>query len=133
MSSDTLASPPDCTDAALHAGFACRRCGACCRGPGDVVLEAGEPERIAALLGDALYAFTARYTRLLDDRRGLSLTERPDGACIFLQDDNGCRIQDAKPQQCRGFPHAWRSARLMATCAGLRGGSPPHIQEQNHR
>jgi len=113
-------------------GFSCQRCGACCRGPGDVVLESGEVERIASLLGLAFYAFTARYTRLLDDRQGLSLTERPDGACIFLQDDNTCLIQEAKPQQCRSFPHAWRSERLMATCAGLRaGGWPPHIQERN--
>ena len=100
--------------------FTCRRCGACCRGPGDVILAAGEAERIAARLNLAVHVFTERYTRLLDDRRGLSLTERPDGACIFLQDDNRCLIQEAKPQQCRGFPHAWRSERLMATCAGLR-------------
>ena len=103
-----------------NADFSCQRCGACCRGPGDVILGADEAERIAALLGFALYDFTARYTRLLDDRRGLSLTERPDGACIFLRADHTCLIQAAKPQQCRGFPHAWRSERLAAACAALR-------------
>ena len=103
-----------------NADFSCHRCGACCHGPGDVILGADEAERIAAVLGFALYDFTARYTRLLDDRRGLSLTERPDGACIFLQADNTCLIQAAKPEQCRGFPHVWRSERLAAACAALR-------------
>lgn len=103
------------------ADFACKRCGACCHGPGDVILVAGEAEQIAALLGSALYDFTANYTRLLNDRCGLSLTERADGACAFLQADNTCRIEAAKPQQCRGFPHVWRSARLVAGCAALGG------------
>lgn len=115
------------------AAFACQRCGACCRGPGDVVLAAGESERIAALLALALDDFTARYTRLLADRRGLSLSERPDGACIFLQADNACRIQAAKPQQCRGFPHVWRSDRLVAACAALGAGQARERDDQTPR
>ena len=104
----------------LPTEFSCRRCGACCRGPGDVILAAGEVEGIAAWLNLALHDFTARYTRLLDDRRGLSLTERPDGACVFLQADNACHIQAVKPHQCRGFPFVWRSERLAAACPALR-------------
>ena len=83
-------------------------------------LRPGEAEAIAALLGLPLHDATARFTRLRDDRRGLALIERPDGACIFLAGDNTCRIQAAKPYQCRAFPLAWRSARLAAACAGLR-------------
>ena len=40
------------------ATFLCLRRGACCRVPGYVALEAGEPEAIAAFLGMDVYAFT---------------------------------------------------------------------------
>ena len=50
--------------------------------------------------------FIQRYTRLRADRRGLSLIDQPDGACIFLEGQD-CRIQPVKPQQCRDFPNAW--------------------------
>ena len=106
-------SPPD-----VPRGFACLRCGRCCHGPGDVFLLGGEEQRIADLLGLELYAFTTAYTRLTADRSALSLSERPDGACIFLQPDSTCRIQAAKPQQCLAFPYLWRSARLANMCAG---------------
>jgi uncharacterized protein len=104
----------------LPTDFSCRRCGACCQGPGDVILAPGEVESIAAMLGVTAYDFTARYTRLLADRRGLSLTDRPDGACIFLEADNTCRIQPVKPRQCIGFPSVWSSARLASDCLGLK-------------
>lgn len=106
---DALPVPP---------GFACLRCGRCCLGPGEVYLAEGEEQAIAAVLGVAVTVFTSSYTRLADDRQGLSLTERPDGACIFLQADNTCRIQAAKPRQCRAFPYLWRSARLASICSG---------------
>ncbi len=106
------------------ATFRCRRCGACCRAPGYVALSPGEPEAIAAFLGLDVYAFTGRYARLTLNRRDLSLNEREDGACVFLQSDNTCRIQPVKPEQCRGFPFLWRSPRLEQACAALRHLQP---------
>jgi Fe-S-cluster containining protein len=97
----------------------CRRCGACCQGPGDVILTDNDAARIAQQMNLDVYAFTSQYTRLLADRAGLSLTERPDGACVFLTNDNQCRIENAKPLQCRGFPFIWRSERLASQCPGL--------------
>ena len=88
------------------------------------MLQHDEPEAIATLLGLDVYAFTTRYTRLAADRSGLSLTERPDGACIFLTPDNTCHIQATKPAQCRGFPLTWHSERLAASCAGLQNRPP---------
>ncbi len=64
--------------------FTCLRCGNCCRHTGEVRLEKGEIETIAASLGIDAITFTSRYTRLRDDRRGLSLLDQPDGSCIFL-------------------------------------------------
>ena len=50
--------------------------------------------------------FIQQYTRLRSNRRGLSLIDQPDGACILL-DGQDCRIQPVKPRQCRDFPNAW--------------------------
>jgi hypothetical protein len=110
------------------ATFSCRRCGACCRVPGYVALAPGEPEAIAGFLGLDLYAFTERYTTLTFNRKDLSLTEQEDGRCVFLQEDNTCRIQPVKPAQCRGFPFLWRSKALDKACPALAGGgdaAPP--------
>ena len=65
-----------------------------------------EISAISRHLGLAEDDFIQRYTRLRADRRGLSLIDQPDGACIFL-DGQDCRIQPVKPQQCRDFPNAW--------------------------
>lgn len=100
--------------------FACRRCGACCRASGEVRLEPEEPAALAAMLGISEEDLIARFTRLTRDRRGLSLTEQSDGACVFLTPDNTCRVQPAKPRQCREYPHRWRSRLLDAACAAQK-------------
>jgi uncharacterized protein len=100
--------PPD-TDA-------CQQCGNCCRAPGYVRLRPGEPEALAVALAMTVPDFHARYTRLTSDRRGLSLTETPDGACVFLQDNHLCRVQAVKPGQCRDYPSQWHTPILDAHC-----------------
>ena len=124
--------PLDVRNHVSAAGFVCQRCGACCQGPGDVILTHDEATRIAAQMNLDVYDFTSRFTRLLADRAGLSLTERADGACIFLADDNHCRIQDTKPLQCRGFPFIWRSERLASQCQGLRGEKTTDFPRNSH-
>lgn len=98
--------------------FVCRRCGACCRWPGSVLLEAEDVAAAAAALGLAEEDFIARHATLARNRAQLTLKEAPDGACEFLQADNGCRIYAARPRQCREFPRGWR----VAGCPGLGGG-----------
>jgi Fe-S-cluster containining protein len=61
---------------------------------------------IASFLGMPENEFIQQYTRLRANRRGLSLIDQADGACIFL-DGQDCKIQPVKPQQCRDFPNAW--------------------------
>jgi len=101
---------------ALAKLFVCRRCGACCRATGEVRLEPGEPPALADALGLSEEALIARFTRLTRDRRGLALTEQSDGACVFLGPDNACRVQQAKPRQCRDYPLRWHSRLLDAAC-----------------
>ncbi|MDD4101757.1 MAG: YkgJ family cysteine cluster protein, partial [Kiritimatiellae bacterium] len=100
--------------------FACQRCGACCRVPGYVALELGEAEAIAAFLGLDIYEFTEKYTRITLNRKSLSLVDGPDCQCVFLQEDNTCKIQPVKPAQCRGFPFLWRSKQIEQRCAALK-------------
>jgi len=86
--------------------YLCERCTNCCRWPGDVKVSDSEISAIATFLKIKQDLFIEKYTRLRSDRRGLSLIDQPDGACIFL-DGQDCQIQSVKPDQCRGFPNAW--------------------------
>ena len=102
----------------MASDFTCLRCGNCCRHAGEVRLEDGEAETLARTLAITITAFTDRFTRLSADRRGLSLTERPDGTCVFLEEPScTCQIHEAKPAQCRTFPVGWRYEDLEAVCA----------------
>lgn len=44
--------------------------------------------------------------------------------CVFLTVDKdglyGCRVNEAKPDQCGVFPARWRNSDSTRTCAGLR-------------
>ena len=105
--------------------FKCLRCGNCCRQPGEVRLAEGEPEAIATALELDVMTFTERHTRLREDRCGLALLEHADGTCIFLEDSPAvCRVETAKPRQCRDFPTRWRYADMTAVCAAASRGEP---------
>lgn len=84
----------------------CQRCTACCRWPGLVHVADAEIARLAAFKGLEEFDFIQQFTRLTPNRRGLALTEKPGGECIFLE-NGGCAVQPVKPQQCRDFPNVW--------------------------
>ena len=90
-------------------GFVCSRCGACCRWSGHVLLTTEDVARFSRALALSEEAFIERYTELASNRRQLSLTEHSDGRCVFLKED-GCEFYEARPEQCRTFPHGWRVA-----------------------
>lgn len=96
----------------------CQRCTACCRWPGEVRLNDGEVARLAAFKGLGEIEFIQRFTRLTQDRRGLSLGEKPNGECIFL-DGSDCSVQPLKPQQCRDFPNLWNFPGFEKTCRAI--------------
>jgi Fe-S-cluster containining protein len=101
--------------------FHCLRCGQCCRHEGEVRLVDGEATAIAESLGLEPADFAEQFTRLREDRLGLSLTDHPDGSCIFLEGTPpSCRIQEAKPRQCREFPHSWRYENWVEICAAAQ-------------
>ena len=99
----------------LNTYWQCQRCTACCRWPGDVKVSPAEITEIADFLGLSDDVFMERYTRLRTDRAGLSLIERLDDSCIFLN-GNDCLINQVKPQQCRNFPNKWNFPGWRQVC-----------------
>ncbi|HVU09481.1 MAG TPA: YkgJ family cysteine cluster protein [Verrucomicrobiae bacterium] len=96
----------------------CQRCTACCRWPGQVRLTGDEIMRLAAFKYLSGFDFIQQFTRLAADRRGLALLDKPNGECIFLEDEN-CAVQSVKPQQCRDFPNLWNFPGAEKLCHAI--------------
>lgn len=86
--------------------FKCTGCGTCCRWTGSVLLADRDITVLADYLELTEQAFIDGYTRLAPNRIQLALTDQPDEACIFL-DENRCTVYQARPGQCRSFPFTW--------------------------
>lgn len=95
--------------------YECVRCGNCCRWPGPVHVNELEIAGMARHLRMSADEFTDRFTRLVDSRKALSLTEKPDGSC-FLLNGNDCMVHPVKPQQCRDFPDKWNFDGFRELC-----------------
>ena len=99
--------------------YQCVRCGNCCRWPGDVNVTAEEVTAIAAYIGMDEQEFIETSTRLNSKRSGLSIIDKPNGECLFLEGVNVCRIQPVKPVQCEGFPNAWNFPGWQDVCEAV--------------
>ena len=101
--------------------FRCLGCGACCRiANGIVRVSDVEIARIAAFLGMSEDVFIESETDVAPDRKGLILKNRADDSCVWLTEDNRCRIHPVKPDKCRSFPYEWTKSDSDQVCAGLR-------------
>ena len=98
--------------------YLCQRCANCCRWPGEVILEEADVTRIAAFLNLSPHEFVDRHTRLGRNRAGLSLEEKSNGECVFL-DGIDCTINAVKPAQCRDFPNKWRFPGWRQVCEAI--------------
>ena len=108
------------------ASFKCLGCGACCRIPNGIVrVSEAEISRIAGYLGIPEQTFISEETAVAPDRRGLILKSRPDDSCVWLTEDNLCRIHPVKPDKCRSFPYDWTNADSGEVCPGLRAHAHP--------
>jgi Fe-S-cluster containining protein len=102
----------------LSVHYTCQRCTACCRWPGLVKVGDGEIAAMAQLLDVTEYNFVQRYTRLRPNRDGLSLIEKENGECVFLE-GRDCVVQAAKPIQCAGFPNTWNFPGWREACEAV--------------
>lgn len=112
--------------------FGCTQCGNCCSGaPGFVWVTRKEVQAIADHLNRPDGKLDKSELRRVGLR--LSLTEKPNGDCIFLERTaNGktlCRIHSVRPVQCRTWPFwesnlespdTWNSA--GRNCPGMNRG-----------
>jgi len=99
--------------------YECQRCGNCCRWPGLVRIEQQEVDAMAQALDMSAADFLDEYCEIHPNRSGLVFKNKPDGACIFLEGVNTCRIQSAKPVQCQGFPNTWNSPGWQEICEAV--------------
>ncbi|MAS93431.1 MAG: zinc/iron-chelating domain-containing protein [Verrucomicrobiales bacterium] len=98
--------------------YACQRCGNCCRWPGEVPITEDETARIAEFLGLELYDFVARFTEVRRNRTGLTIREKENDECVFL-DGIECKIQSVKPDHCKGFPNRWNFPGWRKVCEAV--------------
>jgi len=111
--------------------FKCTQCGNCCSGPpGHVWVSKEEVARIAEHLGRPDGKLGSEYLRRAGFRH--SLTEKPNGDCVFLKREGGktlCSIYTVRPLQCRTWPFwnenlksedAWFAA--AEKCPGMNTG-----------
>lgn len=103
--------------------YQCQRCANCCKWPGDVVITATETDAIASFLGLPVLDFVEHYTRLRTNRQGLSIDDKANGECLFL-DGIDCLINPVKPAQCAGFPNAWNFPGWRLVCEAIPVEAP---------
>jgi len=87
-----------------------------------------EINALAQLLDISPTQFVEAYTRLRADRQGLALTEKENGECVFLE-GKICRVQQAKPGQCRDFPNRWNFPGFDELCDAV----PVELSEEQYR
>ena len=118
--------------------FECRRCSRCCRHePGYVFLTQDDLERLATGLALPPTEVLDRYCRVVrvGAFRRVSLRETRGYDCI-LWDQDGCRVYEHRPLQCRSFPF-WAAnlesaedwEQLKAGCPGVDGGDLHSAEE----
>lgn len=90
----------------LRLGESCRKCGSCCK-YGSGFLDEKDIKNIAHFLSVEEEKLKKEFLKEIDKfntkrfRPKLIKKGKPYGACIFLNKEGRCRIQDVKPIQCR--------------------------------
>ncbi|MCF7938884.1 MAG: YkgJ family cysteine cluster protein [Spirochaetales bacterium] len=111
--------------------FSCRQCSYCCRGePGFVFLSLDDLQRLSASFSWTIQEIIQKYCHYVpvNGRHLISLKEKPDNDCIFLEHDT-CRVYAARPVQCQTYPF-WpsilRSEKVWKNeadhCPGINSG-----------
>ena len=78
----------------------CLDCANCCKSIPPLLNEQ-DIKRIAKFLGIKAGHFKEEYTRI-DEDGDIVLKTVP---CIFLEEDNKCRVYEVRPKACREYPH----------------------------
>lgn len=79
---------------------------------------------ISAHLHMSAHEFVQNCCRINARRDGLSIIDKPNGECLFLDGVNICRIQSVKPMHCKGFPNAWNFPGWRDLCEAVEVPPP---------
>ncbi|MEK9658254.1 MAG: YkgJ family cysteine cluster protein [bacterium] len=118
-------------DSILEA-FKCQGSGNCCRCPGYVYVTDQELENMAKILDMNPADFRQQYTKT---RSGWTLVSDPRfrPAC-FLNDQQRCKVYDARPKACRSYPDwpsIWKDDASVihesTLCPGLKQAIDVHV------
>ena len=74
---------------------------------------------IASFLGVSEQDFVEGFTRIRDNRTGLSLRDKERTTECIMLDGDRCRIHEVKPLQCRGFPNTWNFPGWEKECQAI--------------
>lgn len=118
--------------------FTCTQCGNCCATVDPhtelaVHYTDAELQKLAGVLNLTTDQFEKQYTHLVEGERSLNSKPRgPGSSCVFLSEDNGCLVYEARPTQCRTWPFwkdnltsqkAWQAAKADDSgCPGMDTG-----------
>ncbi len=101
-------------------------CGRCCDEPdGLVYLSRDDARRLAEHHEMEVKPWLEANCRQVYDGRWV-LNSKEDKTCIYIRDDKGCDVHEAKPAQCRAYPFwgenmrndaSWRKTKQL--CPGL--------------
>ncbi len=86
--------------------FECQRCSSCCRhDPGYVFLSEKDINRLTCFLKLKKEDFINKYCKTVSvgTFKRISIIEKSNNDCWFW-DDNGCKVYEARPLQCRSYP-----------------------------
>ena len=120
--------------------FTCTGCGNCCTGePGYVWVTPEEAAEIGLYLGKGVDQMCESDLRQVGRR--LSLTERDNGDCTFLDPDTRkCTVYPVRPTQCRTWPfwpsnlqspEVWEEVKRI--CPGSGKGEWVSVEEIQRR
>lgn len=115
--------------------WSCHSCGECCK---TLVGHLTETER--SRLDEQQWTRELGVDAYVRIPRGWALNKRADGACVFLTDDNRCRIhakfgEESKPLACRIFPFSVRrvptgwQASLRFDCPSVTSASGATLEQ----
>lgn len=71
-----------------------------------MILTESDISKLAVFLRLSPEVFIQEKTRLAANRAGLSLKDKADGSCVFLE-ENRCAVYSVRPEQCWQFPWGW--------------------------
>lgn len=84
--------------------FSCTGCGICCKEKGYIFFNDDDIKKASDFLKISPPVFINKYLKY-EEYYGYYIKVDEGKSCCFLDENNKCTINDAKPKQCKTFPY----------------------------